>query len=639
MDDYQKPDKLENLEKRLYSTRSEIKPKERHQMEEKNYNVSTEWNKQVSKDFDEDIKPLTKKRGLSIFTKIFLVSLLFFLGASAYAYYIFVYNSGPDAENVDISINSSVSVGAAQEFTFDIIVQNNNEVEMQTVDLAIEYPEGTRDGKDVSISLPRERYSIGEITPGSYLRETKTVFLFGEEGEKKEIEVKVVYRIADSNDVFEKKKIFDVVLTSTPIKMNVSSVREITAGQELTFEVEVASNANEKFGNVLVSVDYPFGFVFESSSLTPQEGNKSWFIGELEPRETIKFNIKGELQGQNNDDKLFKFNIGIKDIEKIDEIGVLFSSIARTVVIQRPFLEIDLSIDNNNSSVINLDPNKNYQMKINYRNNTNAVIKDAQIVLKLEGDVLARESIQVSSGFYKSIDNSIIWDKTTYSDFENIGIGKSGSLSLNFRTKDLTKEERFINPEIALSAKVEGLRYEDPEVPEKIVNEVFKKLRFNSTISFMGKSLGHTGPFSNSGPIPPKVENTTTYTIFFDILNSSNRLANATVEMSLPNYITYLSKIWPDNSDINYDSRSRKLIWKIGEIKEETGYKGLPIQGAFQISITPSLSQRGDSPVLVDNIKFSANDLFTGKEIIIDGGQISTDISDSSNYFEGNVSQ
>jgi hypothetical protein len=153
------------------------------------------------------------------------------------------------------------------------------------------------------------------------------------------------------------------------------------------------------------------------------------------------------------------------------------------------------------------------------------------------------------------------------------------------------------------------------------------------------KSLFYTSQIPNTGTLPPSVEETVTYTIKTSLANASNRISNGTVEMSLPNYVNFTNKISPENADVKYDSRSRKVVWKVGEIIERTGLDSSPRSMEFQVSITPSLSQKGMTPTLVNQIIFTGNDMFTGSQIIVKKENVSTSISDYKDYRDGVVTE
>lgn len=639
MDPNQRPDKLDKVEQQLYSPKNQIDRKPRKKFGQKQYEVDRDWPQERSSIPEENPFKVQNQKGLSIFTKILIVAFTFFFAAAGYALYVFNFSGGPEARNVDISINAPISVAAGEQFSFDVVVENNNLIDMQTVDLVITYPEGTRDGDDITVDLPRSREDLGGIETGTVLRSPQIVYLFGEEGDKKEIEVKIVYRVANSNAVFEKRKVFDVILKSTPVRANISSIKEVTVGQDLEFDIEIISNSNETLDNVLVKAEYPFGFIFDSSNSDSQISNDTWLFNKLDPKETIKFKVKGGLQGQNNDDKFFRFNIGLRDLQTEDEIGVLFTTVGKTVIVQRPFLEIDLSVNGQSSNIINLDSSTTYDMKVNYKNNTSLPIRDAVITLTFDGDVLDESSIQVTNGHYQSNNNTIIWDKSTISEFAQLEVGESGVLSFIFKSRSLVSGEIFKNPEIAIRAVVKGERFLEDDVPEEIENEVLKKLRFNSVILVDGNSLYYDGPFSNSGSIPPKVDQETTYTISFALQNSSNRISNSVLEMTLPVYVSWEGQTWPSDENIKYDSSNKKVVWEIGDIKESSGLEGTRREIAFQVSIAPSITQRGQTPVLVDNVNFFGEDLFTGEQIRNTLSRITTDIADQRNYFDGQVSQ
>lgn len=640
MSEFKKVNKLDKVEQKLYSPGANLDGKPRSHFDQKVYNVNQNWEEEKEESSEEE-NPLKQEnqKGMSIFSKILIVAFLFFAGAMAYAFYAFNFFGEQGASNVDISINSAISVAAGEVFSFDVLIENNNTVDIETIDLLMSYPDGTRDGKDITTDLTRTRDDVGGVSAGSFLKVNREVYLFGEEGDKKEIEAEIVYRIADSNAVFKKKKVFEVVLKSTPVRVNVLSVKEVTSAQGVEFDVEVISNANEPLNNVLVKAEYPFGFSFDSSTLDNQLDNNTWKIDELKPKETVKFKIKGNLQGQNNDQKFFRFNVGLQDSEKAEEIRVLFTSIGKTVVVTRPFLEIDVAVNNKNSSVINLNSGSSYEMKINYKNNTQFPIKDAEIEIKIDGEVLDEETVSVGRGFYRSLDNTIIFDKTTNPFFEELQVGESGGLSITFRSKSLIGEERFENPELSLSAVVKGSRYLDVDVPEEIQNEIFKKIRFNTVALIDTKSLYYDGPFENTGSIPPKVDNKTTYTISLALSNSSNRISNGSVEFKLPNYVKYEDVTWPAGQTVTYDPVKRTVTWQVGELAERTGF-GIPKREmAFQVSIIPSISQRGSNPALVSDIVFTGNDLFTGEQIRVQANDLTTAIADSQNFFDGQVSQ
>jgi len=112
--------------------------------------------------------------------------------------------------------------------------------------------------------------------------------------------------------------------------------------------------------------------------------------------------------------------------------------------------------------------------------------------------------------------------------------------------------------------------------------------------------------------MPPKVESETTYTVIWTINNSSNTVDNTIVTATLPSYVRWVGQTSPINEDISFNSVGGQITWNVGSIKPKadvssTGQREV----AFQVALLPSLSQIGDTPVLVNEQTIAGNDRFS----------------------------
>lgn len=613
--DKKEKSKLETMASKLNSPSAFVGEKPRKKFESHTYNTQSDWD---DPNIDEMLSEIpVKKRRLSFFPILVTVAFLFFIGAATYGGFKF-WNGGQFISNneVDITVIGPVSIGGGEELALDIIVQNNNQIALETVDLVIEYPDGTKQVTDLRTDLPRLREGLGSIEPNSVIKRTHVAALFGEEGVSKQIKIRVEYRLQGSNAIFEREKQFDVILQSSPIRLVVDAVKEITPNQELTLEVSLTSNSNQTLNNILLDVDYPFGFIFETAELETASGNNIWFFESLKPKETKKFTITGRLQGQHSEERIFKFSAGIADDINKNELGITFTTLPKSITISQPFFALSLSIDGDSSSTVIGEGKRSMEAKLGYENNTNTVIRDAEIVLNLTGDVLEESSIRVSEGFYRSSDNTITWNKTTSSEFDGIAPGAYGELIFNFSSKPLVSQSAiFQNPEIVISALAKGLRISEDNVPEKIESTVFRKIKFLSGIVFSSGTSYQAGPFVNTGPIPPRVDIPTTYTVTLSVQNSSNLVKNGLVTASLPSYVDWTNFTSPNNETISFDPISRIIEWKLGDIKSSAGYIDPARTVSFQVKFLPSISQFSSSPILVRNIVFTGFDTFTERNV------------------------
>ncbi len=609
------PDKsrVTKLQEKLYSPNTQFQIRARQNLKRPTNDIPEAWEDLEKDSFSKELG----RTKTSVFTKIVLVAFVFFIASLGFAFYKFSGSSANKySSTVDITVVGPVAVGGGEELSLDIIIQNKNPFPLQTADIVIEYPEGTKTA-DLQNDMPRMRVGIGDVEPNSVVKKTYTAALFGEEGEKKEIEARIEYRVPNSNAIFENKKSFDLVLQSSPVRIVVDTVREITSGQALNFDVTVSSNSNSELENVLVTAEYPFGFTFSESTIPPTTGNNVWFFEKLSPQESKKFNVRGSVIGQNNEERVFKWNIGLADAENKNDFRVKFTTVAKSMTLIRPFLAMELAVDGDFGVDLIRQGGRQMNGRLTFTNNTGSVIVDPRIILKMDGEVLDDPTVTVEGGFFNSSDNTITWDKVTNpSMFKELAVGQSETLNFNFTSKQLaTRQAVFKNPEIVMSAAITGKRVGEDSVPEDIKVDVAKRIKFQSSVGLSSNISRSSDIFIQSGPIPPKVEQDTTYNITLSLSNSSNLLQRGKVRATLPPYVRWNNAVYPDSEKITFMPSSRTIEWDLGEVREHVGHIDPARSVTFQITLTPSSTQIGQSPALLIEPTFTGFDSFTNSEV------------------------
>jgi len=615
-----KPSRVERLQQKLYSPNAHFEMKPRQELHDKEYVYKEGWESTNKSDFAGNVE----KTGLSIFAKVAIFAIIFFVGALSYAYFAFMNKTGNVVgRDVEVTVISPVSIGGGEELSLDIIVENKNTVPIYTVDLIIEYPDGTKSITDLRTNLPRIRDGLGDIQPGQIVKQSYGAALFGEEGDVKDIDVRVEYRLPGSTAIFEQQKKVTVALQSSPIRLLVTSVKEITAQQELVFDVSVISNSNQDLKNVILEAQYPFGFTVTEATRKPTAKNNIWRFDELKPQEEVSFTVTGRLSGQNKEERVFKWNAGIADEGDSNKLGIAFTSVQKGVSITQPFLALELAIDGATEAELVRGGEDPIEARLTYLNNTGAAINDAKIVLTLDGDVLQDSSVQVSGGFFNSTDNTITWDTSTMPELKQIPIGGRETLLFRFASKPLaTRMSVFKNPEIIIDATVTGRRLAEDDVPEDIKSSTVTRVKFDSDIGLNALASYAGEPFVNTGPIPPRIEQETTYTVTFSLTNSSNFIENGKMTAYLPSYVRWNNKVLPGNEKVSFDPVTRRLEWKLDDIKEHTGFIDPARTVAVQLTLVPSISQLGDTPNLLTEIVFEGIDTFTKTDLNVAAAKI-----------------
>ncbi|MEK7062894.1 MAG: hypothetical protein AAB946_02565, partial [Patescibacteria group bacterium] len=345
----------------------------------------------------------------------------------------FVYLGGGNlisSKNVDIQIVGPLSVAGGRILTFDIEVINQNNTNLQGVTLKIEYPSGLRAISDVNKELTSGSFNLGEIKSGERSRQKIESFIFGKKEEVKDFKITVEYRIKNSSALFYKEKTHQVTIDSAPVIVNATYSKEVNSNQEIVFNVEAASNSSETIGDFLLNVEYPFGFSFKSASPAPAFGNNTWKIF-LKSGEKQNVSIRGIIAGQDNEERIFKVNVGTESSDDERKIGVLFMSSNESILVKKPFIGVNLVLDGAIGDYV-LKGSGGVNANLEITNNTLETVFNGVVGATFSGAAFSKNGVLPSSGgFFRSIDNTILWDKRAIEGLDEIEPGEG--LIMNFR--------------------------------------------------------------------------------------------------------------------------------------------------------------------------------------------------------------
>jgi hypothetical protein len=606
------PDGIERLKKRLYSRTASIITNRRRSFTPTGHQSGVGMNWQ---DSNEELapppSPLPGEHKTSLLTWVFVGSICFFLLAAAIA--VFTFWGGGNIvspDNIDITIAGPAQIGGGELLSLDVSVTNNNRVTLELSDLLIEYPDGTRRAGNISDGLKRDRQTLGDIAPANTARRTIQSVLFGEQDATKTIKVAVEYRVAGSNAIFVKEKNYDVLISSSPVSLSVKALKEVTAGQTVEFIIEVISNSTNTIEETMLIAEYPFGFTFESADPASAFGKDTWYLGDVGPQSRRTIRLKGKLAGEDGEERTFRFNVGTRNQANEKEIGAVFLSSIQSVLLKKPFIGINLALNGDEGAEYISRSGRLIRADILWQNNTPDTLTDVGFQVKLSGQALDRSSVSVSGGFYRSIDNTIIWSSNSMSDLESVQSGAEGRLSFSFASlPNVTGALR--SPNIILSVDAKAKRSVDSAVPEELVSSVTRTVKFSSDLLLTTRIVHSSGPIVNIGPIPPKAEKETTYTIAWSVANGANDVREAKVVTILPSYVRFTGSSSPLDEKISFNPIGGEVVWDIGEVPAGTGISKPRREVAFQVALLPSLSQVGTSPKITEENTLVGLDSFT----------------------------
>ena len=620
--------RIEDLKQTLYSRENYKADNPIHNLPRKTIEVNPTWTPPA-----EPLKK-TKRPHWPLGKILVWFSVIFFFVAVCIA--AFVYYNGYNtisADNVDISITGQTTIDAGRDTLFAISVDNKNKVDLKDVYLVVEYPDGARRNAMQTEPLVLDRIPLGLIASGAHVDRTASAVFFGLQGKEEKVKITLEYHVVGSANLFAKNKSFLFTLGSGPVSMAVSHVDQINSGQDVSFAVAVTSNSNATLSNLALNVSYPFGFTFKSAIPSPSVNSNVWQLGDISPGEKKIITIVGRLEGQANENRAFKFNVGISNPGDKAQIATVFYAGTETISIQKPFIGLSVDFGQNSTAAYSTFAGEIVNVAVAYNNNMTTPLTDAVIKIKLDGAILDKNSVAVPFGFYQSTDNTITFDKQSIPALAFLAPAEKGDFNFTFKTLPFVSGSSYTksSQKVSVTTNVTATQ-STPQGATQVASSISNSVLINSNIVLAAKALYNGTVFKNTGVLPPKAEKATTYTINWAISNTFNNTSNVTVSAILPSYVKFLNNVSPKNESLTYNPVSGEINWNVGNVKTNTGFSTAPRQVSFQISFVPSLVQVGTVPTLLENSTLKATDTFTGATLTATASEITTDILSDPKY-------
>ncbi len=603
--------RIEKLKTNLYSRRPKIAGVHARMRSGRPSEINTGWKHQE----ESEKIPLTHDidhRKEFMLKRFVTISIIFFIAACALALYVFYGGTNlVSSSNVDIGVSGPVSIAAGDELALQVHITNNNRTPLKEATLLIEFPEGTKNPAKPEDDIRRTEIPLETIASGEKVTKLVRAALFGEENSVKEIKITVEYKVEGSNAIFFKDKQYEITLTSAPISISVTSSGEANSNQEVELLLDVTSNSTTLLSNILVQGEFPFGFTFKRSDPAPAYDNDTWRLGDLAPRESRKIKIIGTLSGQSDEERVFRFYSASQKAPDEKTLGAVLATSFETLRVRSPFIGLALSINGKNAAEYTSERAAPIQGVIQWTNNTNTEIRDVAIKAVFDGNSIDEASVSSEGGFYRSSDNTLIWDKSTAPHLATIGPGAKGSFSFSFKSLGISATTVIKNPVIIINAQATGFRIVESTQTAQVSTSLSRSIKIATNLFLNSQIFHNSGPFQNTGPIPPKAEQETTYTITWSLANSANNLENVKVTAALPSYARWTNLKDPTGEKISYNASNRVVTWDVGSLPGAAGYDTPARAASFQVAFLPSISQIGQTPAIIGDTTAQGQDVFS----------------------------
>ena len=536
---------------------------------------------------------------------------------------LFFFRNGFQEGRVVFEIEAPDRARAGEEIEYRIKIENKNESGIIDAKISFFMPEGSiplDDDGNVLNSLTKI-IETGVLQGGETREYLLKTVLAGEKGEIKRAKASFSYRPSGIQSVFKKDIEAATTISSLSVSLALSAPPSILPGQRVQVTLDLRNETDGDFEDMQVLFSYPDGFFFRTAAPGPSQGNNIFAVNSLKAGEGKRIAIEGDISGFEKEGK--RFNAVLR--KKIGDRFVDFQKTQILLIVSSPLLSLDVSVNGKKDFVARAGDRLRYE--IEFSNNSENTFSALELAVKLEGQMFDLAALQ-SSGFFDQNSRTVLWNAAAEPLLSSLAPGKRGKVFFEIDLKDdfpntFGAKNFFlkVSPVLKTSSvpPVFGL--------DQISTSASLITRIASKTSFTSEAFYNDSAFANSGPVPPRVGQKTTYTVHWKIASEGNDLTNVRVVSSLPPGITFenRSKTVPQSAgELDYNSATGRLSWSAPTVPAGSGTVSSAFEAIFQIGITPGVNQVGQSIDLTKETDFEAIDNFTKENIMLTQSRITT---------------
>lgn len=563
--------------------------------------------------------------------KIFLIiAIVSIIGFLVYSYFqIFMKNKNSfDQANTILKIEGPETREIGDNAEIVVSYKNNNKANLKNAVLVLNFSgSGFEELKDNSgfgkVNNSSITWTIGDIAAGfeSSLKVSSKIT----DVAANKIVATLDYDPDNFSSHFSSKKDFNFTVNPAKISLSLYAPRETVMDQEIKYVLTYTNATAVNFDSLKIKFNYPSGFSFSFAN-PPANNEGVWDVSGFSRASSGQIEITGRLGGNGGETK----TAGVVLEQKNKDGGYAFNNnaTADTKIISSPFSIVEIINEKENYSASN---GETLNYKIKFRNLDKVNYNNLVVSAVLSGDAADYTALEALGATVDKQLHSVTWDSRSKPVLLNFKPEEEIELSFSVKVQsalpiiDGSSKNFIVKSMINIK---NGNIFDADGANKVIVSSAFDTKINSSAMLFTRGFFNDNDLLKTSGPIPPKVGQTTVYNIHWQVLNSSNKIKNAKITGILPANVKWTGSVFPQDAKVFYNINTRTIIWEAGDIEAGTGITSPLKEILFQVSVTPGADDVGNYLVLIDQNSLSATDEFTLSDISVNSDGITTRLPD-----------
>jgi hypothetical protein len=573
--------------------------------------------------------PKTGLRGFYKSNKIYFWAIIIGVVIIAVLSY-FAFRSSPAAApknaNVSISISVPQTVATGGDAVYKITVQNNDTQKLVNLQLDLAYPDGMAyvESTPQASDAAGDQFSLPDLIPGQNVALFLKASVSGNINAQEILDVKLHYQYSNFNSDYVQEQTSTIQLTASNVALAIQGPSTTNNSQLVMYTVNYQNNSGQSLQNAQIQMVYPDGFTFAAATPAPDLGNNTWDIGTLASSSTGSIQIQGTYSAANpGEGKTIVANFLI--LGQNGQYYTQNTTSYQTSITSLPLVVSQALVPQNTTGVIN--PGDYLTFNVNYQNSASIAATGVNIEVNLNSKVINPSTITAQGAQINN--NSIIWNASNVPQLASLLPNQQGQLSFSVKVNNPATKDASTDLALVSSIEIKSNEYSTFFPGNQLTLKVSSPSSINASLTF------------GSGQLPPQVGKSTIYQVSLSLVNSSNDFSGGVLTASLPQGGFVSGSVnSAEANNVQYNPTTSQLTWNVGSLPANTGRFTAPRVLQFGIILSPAASEAGQSPTLLNNINFTANDLFTSQPVNVSANNITTnDVQGSGNNNNGIVEQ
>jgi hypothetical protein len=565
-------------------------------------------------------KKMSKQKKIAIGIVIGVIILA--LGALAVMWFINMQRENNFSENdVIFDIDAPVEIKSGSQITYVLTARNSTKTDLINTELFVKYPTGftlTKASSQIT-DTNQNRWPLGDIPQGQEIRIEMTGTLIGQENTVASMEAQLTYRPKNFNADFTEATSFHTTLLAPSVTVDLEHPKQATPGSLIEYTITYRNTALEIAENAAIRIEFPEQF--ELRTATPQADDKTrniWDLGDVTPRNDGTIELSGTLNGNEGETRRIKVSFGILNSEGV--FVAQSETIGSTQLVETS-IEITQSV--NGEKEVIAKPGDTLRYELAYRNTGATGIRGVVIETTFDETNIDPTKTKAENGIVIN-GGKITWNSASLPALEVLDAGEQGTLKFEVTLNNFITIKNEREQDVVVSATS---RLSSGNLPEVLVsNTAQAKVQTMLQIASEGRYYDFQGPQAiGSGPLPPKVGQTTTYRIFVTLSNTTSDVRDGIVEIRLaPGVAWGAGDEVSAGEDLKFDPSANKITWNVGVIPAGTSQIIPALEASFFVNIRPTANQVGQVVQLTNGGTVTGVDTFTGVNLSATAKPITT---------------